>query len=130
MRTDVVSEERSDAMSGQSRVSPESGHTMQSLTALILLGVSLDKTRALDPFDMDIGRAFTTIPDLSPFGVNLTSTFTSLLSPSGIVDQFSLSIVIQIIFVVGYVLSGKIFIYILHINHDFSSRFNFCRPKE
>jgi len=95
MRTDV-SEERlwsDDAMSGQSRVSPES-----------------DKTRALDPFNMDIGRTFTTIPDLTPFGVNLTSTFTSLLSPSGIVDQFSLSIVIQIIFVVGYVLSGNIFI--------------------
>ena len=119
MRTDV-SEERlwsDDAMSGQSRVSPESGHTMQSLTALILLGVSLDKTRALDPFNMDIGRTFTTIPDLTPFGVNLTSTFTSLLSPSGIVDQFSLSIVIQIIFVVGYVLSGKIFLQTSYISY-------------
>jgi len=82
---------------------------MQSLTALIFLGLSFDKTRAQDPLDMDIGRTFTTIPDLTPFGVNLTSTFTSLLSPSGIVDQFSLSIVIQLIFVVGYVLSGLIF---------------------
>ena len=80
---------------------------MQSLTALIFLGLSFDKTRAQDPLDMDIGRTFTTIPDLTPFGVNLTSTFTSLLSPSGIVDQFSLSIVIQLIFVVGYVLSGE-----------------------
>ena len=93
--------------SGQSRVSPGSGHSMQSLTALIFLGLSFDKTRAQDPLDMDIGRTFTTIPDLTPFGVNLTSTFTSLLSPSGIVDQFSLSIVIQLIFVVGYVLSGE-----------------------
>ena len=44
--------------------------------------------------------------DLSDLGVNLTVTFDQLLSPEGIVNQFSLSIVIQIIFIVGYVISG------------------------
>ena len=101
--------EASDASSGQSWVSPGSGHNMQSLTALILLGVSFDKTRAqAQTLNItDIGRAFTTLPDLTPFGVDLESTFDSLLSPAGIVDQFSLSIVIQLIFVVGYVTSGE-----------------------
>ena len=82
---------------------------MQSLTALILLGVSFDKTQAqAQTFNTtDISRAFTTLPDLTPFGIDLESTFDSLLSPAGIVDQFSLSIVIQLIFVVGYVLSGE-----------------------
>ena len=46
--------------------------------------------------------------DLSDLGVNLTVTFDQLLSPEGIVNQFSLSIVIQIIFVVGYLISGLI----------------------
>ena len=44
--------------------------------------------------------------ELSDLGVNLTTTFDQLLSPEGIVNQFSLSIVIQIMFVVGYVISG------------------------
>ena len=81
---------------------------MQSLTALILLGVSFDKTQAQRPLNTtDTGRTFTTLPDLTPFGIDLESTFDSLLSPAGIVDQFSLSIVIQLIFVVGYVTSGE-----------------------
>ena len=46
--------------------------------------------------------------ELSDLGVNLTTTFNQLLSPEGIVNQFSLSIVIQIMFIVGYVISGNI----------------------
>ena len=44
--------------------------------------------------------------DLNDLGVNLTETFDSLLSPSGVVNQFALSVVIQIIFIVGYLIAG------------------------
>ena len=103
---------------------------MQSLTALILLGVSFDKTQAQRPLNTtDTGRTFTTLPDLTPFGIDLESTFDSLLSPAGIVDQFSLSIVIQLIFVVGYVLSGEQ-IFTIYNKNNFSLRINFRCPKE
>ena len=45
--------------------------------------------------------------ELSDLGVNLTTTFNQLLSPEGIVNQFSLSVILQMMFVVGYVVSGK-----------------------
>ena len=44
--------------------------------------------------------------DLADFGVDLNSTFDQLVSAEGIVNQFALSIVIQIIYIVGYVVSG------------------------
>ena len=38
--------------------------------------------------------------ELSDLGVNLTTTFNQLLSPEGIVNQFSLSVILQVMFVV------------------------------
>merc|ERR1711971_1101012 len=61
---------------------------------------------AFDDYKINLFENADRTLDLSDIGVNLTQTFNSLLSPEGIVNQFSLSIVIQIIFVVGYVVSG------------------------
>ena len=44
--------------------------------------------------------------NLADFGVDLNSTFDQLVSAEGIVNQFALSIVIQIIYIVGCVVSG------------------------
>ena len=48
--------------------------------------------------------------DLSDIGVILTSTFDGLLSPVGIINQYVLTIVIQIMYIVGYVVSGLILV--------------------
>ena len=48
--------------------------------------------------------------DLSQFGIDLDQTFDQLLSPAGIVNQFALSIIIQVIFILGYVISGETFV--------------------
>ena len=50
--------------------------------------------------------------DLSDLGVNLTSIFDGLLSPVGIINQYVLTIVIQIMYmyIVGYVVSGLILV--------------------
>ena len=45
--------------------------------------------------------------DLEDYGVDLGVTFDQLLSPKGIVDQFALSILLQVLFVFGYVVLGK-----------------------
>ena len=44
--------------------------------------------------------------DLSDLGLNLTSTFEQLVTPEGIVEQYAVSIAIQIIIIVGYLVSG------------------------
>ena len=44
--------------------------------------------------------------DLADLGVNLTSTFEQLVTPEGIVEQYAVSIAIQIIIIVGYLVSG------------------------
>ena len=45
--------------------------------------------------------------DLSDLGVNLTSTFEQLVTPEGIVDQYAVVIAIQIIYILGYLVSGS-----------------------
>ena len=45
--------------------------------------------------------------DLSFIGIDVGETFDRLLSPEGIVNQFALSIYLQIVYVTGYVLIGK-----------------------
>ena len=45
--------------------------------------------------------------DLSSLGIDLGTVFDRLLSPAGIVNQFALSLTIQLIFIIGYVVSGK-----------------------
>ena len=77
-----------------------------SLSCLVfLLNISISSSDV--PLGFFIQAADRTV-DLNDLGVNLTSTFDSLLSPSGIVNQFSLSVVIQIIYIVGYVIAGRI----------------------
>ena len=44
--------------------------------------------------------------DLESIGIDIGSTFDQLLSPSGIVNQFALTIIIQLCFIIGYVISG------------------------
>ena len=44
--------------------------------------------------------------DLADLGVNLTSTFEQLVTPEGIVEQYAVVIAIQIIYIVGYLVSG------------------------
>eukprot|EP00090_Calanus_glacialis_P003102 TRINITY_DN12244_c0_g1_i2.p1 TRINITY_DN12244_c0_g1~~TRINITY_DN12244_c0_g1_i2.p1 ORF type:complete len:253 (-),score=57.91 TRINITY_DN12244_c0_g1_i2:23-781(-) len=44
--------------------------------------------------------------DLSSLGIDLGTVFDRLLSPAGIVNQFALSLTIQLIFIIGYVVSG------------------------
>ena len=64
-------------------------------------------SEAFDEYKVNLINNADRTLELSDLGVNLTSTFNQLLSPEGIVNQFSLSIIIQIMFVVGYVVSGK-----------------------
>ena len=45
--------------------------------------------------------------DLSSLGIDLGTVFDRLLSLAGIVNQFALSLTIQLMFIVGYVFSGK-----------------------
>ena len=63
-------------------------------------------SEAFDDFKINLINNADRTLELSDLGVNLTTTFNQLLSPEGIVNQFSLSIVIQIMFIVGYVISG------------------------
>ena len=44
--------------------------------------------------------------DLSTLGIDLNEVFDRLLSPSGIVNQFALSLAIQLMFIIGYAVSG------------------------
>ena len=81
------------------------------LVAGILLVASLDSAGqvfALSGHDFDLRlTALDRTLDLNEYGIDINSTFNSLLSPSGVINQFSLSILIQIIFVTGYVISGQ-----------------------
>ena len=63
-------------------------------------------SQAFDDYKINLINNADRTLELSDLGVNLTSTFNQLLSPEGIVNQFSLSIVIQVMFIVGYVISG------------------------
>ena len=64
-------------------------------------------SEAFDEFNINLINNADRTLDLADLGVNLTSTFNQLLSPEGIVNQFSLSILIQVMFVLGYVISGN-----------------------
>ena len=44
--------------------------------------------------------------DLASLGIDLGDVFDKLLSPAGIVNQFALSFVIQLMFITGYIVSG------------------------
>ena len=45
--------------------------------------------------------------DLASLGIDIGSVFDRLLSPAGIVNQFALSFIIQLMFIVGYIGSGR-----------------------
>ena len=45
--------------------------------------------------------------DLSVLGIDLDAIFDSLLSPSGIVNQFAISLSLQLFQSVGYVIAGR-----------------------
>ena len=63
-------------------------------------------TSAFDEYKINLNSQADRTLDLADLGVNLTSTFDQLLSPVGIVNQYALSILLQIMFIVGYVGSG------------------------
>ena len=89
-----------------------------AIGALIATSWLLVPSEAFDEYKINLINNADRTLELSDLGVNLTSTFNQLLSPEGIVNQFSLSIIIQIMFVIGYVLSGKyIFINSLLVRH-------------
>ena len=44
--------------------------------------------------------------DIASLGIDPQATFDRLLSPGGIVNQFALSITIQLMFIVGYAITG------------------------
>ena len=64
-------------------------------------------SEAFDEYKINLINNADRTLELADLGVNLTSTFDQLLSPEGIVNQFSLSILIQVMFVLGYVISGN-----------------------
>ena len=76
----------------------------------LALSCLLLPTKAFDEYQISLSSHNDRTLDLadltSQLGVNLTSTFDQLLSPAGIVNQYALSILLQIMFIVGYVLSG------------------------
>ena len=76
--------------------------------ALIVSGSCLVPTLAFHEYRINLDNNVDRTLDLSDLGVNLTSTFNQLLSPAGIVNQYALSILLQIMFIVGYVVSGLI----------------------
>ena len=76
--------------------------------ALIVSGSCLVSTLAFHEYRINLDNNVDRTLDLSDLGVNLTSTFNQLLSPAGIVNQYALSILLQIMFIVGYVVSGLI----------------------
>ena len=51
--------------------------------------------------EMSLSRTF------DDLGVDLNVTFQKLLSPEGIVNQFALTVVIQTIFIIGWIAAGK-----------------------
>ena len=84
---------------------------MKVVAGILLVASLLDSTglvSALSGHDFDLRlTALDRTLDLNEYGIDINSTFNSLLSPSGVINQFSLSILIQIIFVTGYVISGQ-----------------------
>jgi len=52
------------------------------------------------------------LPDPAALGIDLQAAFDRLLSPAGIVNQYALSIVIQIIFITGYTAAGLVYAYV------------------
>ena len=44
--------------------------------------------------------------DIASLGIDPAATFDRLLSPGGIINQFALSITIQLMFIVGYAVTG------------------------
>ena len=74
----------------------------------LALSCLLLPTKAFDEYQISLSSHNDRTLDLADLGVNLTSTFNQLLSPAGIVNQYALSILLQIMFIVGYVLSGLI----------------------
>ena len=81
-----------------------------SIGLLLAPGWLAVPSEAFDDYKINLINNADRTLDLSDLGVNLTSTFNQLLSPEGIVNQFSLSIIIQIFFIVGYVVSGNSFL--------------------
>ena len=45
--------------------------------------------------------------DLSDIGIDVSQTFDKLLSPSGIVNQYSLTLYLSTVYLTGYILVGK-----------------------
>lgn len=69
------------------------------LLALLFMTISVRASNVTSISDRTIA--------LEEYGVDLGLTFDQLLSPKGIVDQFALSILLQVLFVFGYMVLGK-----------------------
>ena len=78
---------------------------MNRILQVVILSVSCTKfTHGYSPNDAIIlDRTF----DLTEYGIDLNETLSSLLTPSGIVNQFALSAVLQFILIIGYAVSGR-----------------------
>ena len=84
-------------------------------TAFILLIIKIVSLKCYD-IDRNItkeqeGRllkADQRIIDLTTLGIDLRAIFDGLLSPAGIVNQFAISLSIQLMQSVGYLLAGKL----------------------
>ena len=58
--------------------------------------------------------------DLDSLGIDLGVVFDGLLSPEGIVNQYALSIAIQLMFLLGYIVTGEACLYwdiLLQVSH-------------
>merc|ERR1711936_863881 len=49
--------------------------------------------------------------DLASIGINVTRTFESLLSPTGIVNEYALTITLTIMMTIGFIVAGLIYQY-------------------
>ena len=71
---------------------------------ILLITVQVESFGLNETTTNEFDRSF----DLSEYGIDLGATFDRLLSPKGIVNQFSLTFAIQAIVIIGYVLTGKL----------------------
>ena len=70
---------------------------------ILLITAQVESFGLNETISNKVDRSF----DLSEYGIDLGATFDRLLSPKGIVNQFSLTFAIQMIVIVGYIITGK-----------------------
>ena len=87
---------------------PQFSVKMKLLTStLAILTLFLSSVYCQENNDNDIQKAERRTLDLSFLGIDLSQIFDRLLSPTGIVNQFAISISLQLFQSVGYVLTGR-----------------------